>query len=80
MNTDHIADINIAQIKRVIMDDPIMNEFADNLDTRNALAESSDGFVWRLKDESNNQNSYNPCNDAQVIVNLSVLESFKQLE
>ncbi|WP_456243005.1 DUF3291 domain-containing protein [Spirosoma flavum] len=53
----HVAEINIAKMKGVTIDDPVINEFADNLDRVNALAENSAGFVWRLKDESNNATS-----------------------
>jgi Domain of unknown function (DUF3291) len=80
MKKYHIAGINIARMKEVSMDDPIMKEFVDNIDTINVLAETSDGFVWRLKDEDNNQTSFNPYNDEQVIINLSVWKSIVQIE
>ena len=76
----HIAQINVARMHGVNMDDPIMQEFKDNLDRVNALAESSDGFVWRLKDDSNNASSFDPYDDEQIIVNISVWEDLKTLE
>lgn len=80
MNKYQIAEINIARMKGVNINDPIMKEFYDNLDTVNAIAESSEGFIWRLKDESNNATSINPYNDEQVIINISVWESIETLE
>lgn len=80
MTQYQIAEINIARMKGVNIDDPIMKEFVDNLEKVNAVAESSEGFVWRLKDESNNATSINPYNDEQVIINISVWESIETLE
>ena len=67
-------------MKGVDINDPIMQEFVDNLDKVNAVAESSNGFVWRLKDENNNATSLNPYNDEQVIINISVWETIETLE
>ncbi|WP_020598811.1 DUF3291 domain-containing protein [Spirosoma panaciterrae] len=80
MMTYHLAEINIAKMKGVSIDDPVMAEFADNLDRVNALAENSAGFVWRLKDESNNATSISPFDDEQVIINLSVWENLESLK
>lgn len=76
----HVAQINIARMVGVNIDDPVMKEFVDNLDRVNELAENSDGFVWRLKDDSNNASDFNPYNDEQVIINVSVWESIESLE
>ena len=75
-----LAQINIAQMIGVNIDDPIMNEFVDNLDKVNELAEDSPGFIWRLKDESNNASNFNPFNDEQIIINISVWETIESLE
>ena len=64
----------------VNLEDPIMKEFVDNLDRVNSLAENSPGFVWRLKDESNNASSFDPFDDEQVIINISVWEDIASLE
>jgi hypothetical protein len=78
---DHqIAEINIARMKGVNIEDPIMLEFVENLDKVNAIAESSEGFVWRLKDDTNNATAFNPFQDEQVIINISVWESIETLE
>ncbi|WP_291870653.1 DUF3291 domain-containing protein [Maribacter sp.] len=74
-----LAEINIARIKGVTIDDPIMKEFVDNLDAINTLAENSNGFIWRLKDDSNNATNLNLYNDVQVIINISVWEDVEAL-
>ena len=57
-----------------------MKEFADNLDKINALAESYDGFIWRLKDENNNATAFNPYEDERIAVNMSVWRNIESLE
>ena len=79
MNDYQIAEINIARMNGVNINDPIMKEFVDNLDAVNEVAENSAGFVWRLKDGDNATN-LNPYNDEQIIVNVSVWESIEALE
>jgi len=80
MSEYQLAEINIAKMKGVNIDDPIMKEFVDNLDKVNEIAENSDGFVWRLKDDNNNATNLNPYNDEQIIVNYSIWESIETLE
>lgn len=80
MSTYQLAEINIARMKGVNINDPIMKEFVENLDKVNAIAESSEGFVWRLKDDNNTATALNPYHDEQVIINVSVWESIETLE
>jgi len=75
-----LAQINIAKMKGLTIDDPVMKEFKDNLEHINILAESSEGFIWRLKDDTNNATSFNPYNDTQVIINISVWNNVKALK
>ncbi len=76
-----LAQINVARMVGVNIEDPIMKEFVDNLDKVNQLAENSKGFVWRLKDDnSDSATSFNPFNDEQVIVNVSVWDDIETLE
>jgi len=70
----HLAQINIAKMLAPI-DSPVMAEFVANLDSINALAEGSPGFVWRLKDEANNATSIKVYDDDFIIVNMSVWEN-----
>jgi hypothetical protein len=67
----HLAQINIARMLDPI-DSPVMADFVANLDSINALAESSDGFMWRLKDDGNNATSIKIFDDDFLIVNMSV--------
>lgn len=76
--TYHLAQVNIAR-SIAPLQDPLMKDFVDNLDRINSLAESSPGFVWRLKDEDDNALSLRVFNDDRIIINLSVWESKKAL-
>lgn len=75
----HLAQLNVGRF-RFPTDDPRMAGFMDNLDRVNAIAERSEGFVWRLKDESNNATAIRPASDPNTAVNLSVWESAEALE
>jgi hypothetical protein len=75
----HLAQLNIGRF-RYPTDDPRMSDFMNNLDLINALAERSQGFVWRLKDGGGNATSFRPFPDPQMAVNLSVWESVEALE
>jgi hypothetical protein len=77
--TSNIAQLNIGRF-RYATDDPRMATFMTNLDRINALAERSDGFVWRLKDDSNNATAIRPASDPTMAINLSVWESVEALE
>jgi hypothetical protein len=74
----HLAQINIARLVAPI-DDPRIADFVAQLDTINGLAESSPGFVWRLKSESGNSTDIAYNDDPFVIPNLSVWESLEAL-
>ncbi|MEO7213807.1 DUF3291 domain-containing protein [Mucilaginibacter sp.] len=69
-----LAQINIAKMLAPI-DSPVMAEFVANLDGINTLAEGSEGFVWRLKDEENNATAIRVFDDDFIIVNMSVWEN-----
>ena len=70
MSKYQLAQVNIATLKAPI-DSPELKDFVDNLDLVNGLAESSEGFVWRLTGEGNDATSLRPFG-ADVIVNMSV--------
>ena len=76
---NHIAQLNVGRFLYPT-GDPRMAEFMGNLDRINAIAERSEGFVWRLKDESNNATAIRPDDDPTMAVNLSVWESVEALE
>ena len=77
--TSPIAQLNIGRFRHPT-DDPRMAAFMTNLDRINALAERSEGFVWRLKDESNNATAIRAASDPTMAVNLTVWESVEALE
>src|SRR5262245_3504050 len=70
MSRYQLAQLNVAALKAPL-DSPELKDFVDNLDRINALAESSEGFEWRLKGEGNDATSLRPFGD-DVIVNMSV--------
>ena len=74
----HLAQVNIGRLLAPI-DDPLIAEFVAQLDAVNALADASPGFVWRLKDESGNATTIPAFDDPQMIINMSVWESFEAL-
>lgn len=75
----HLAQINIAKILAPL-DSPIMTGFVSNIDRINALAENTDGFVWRLKtDYGNNATSIKIYDDDFLIVNMSVWQNIESL-
>lgn len=65
-----LAQINIGELL-VPLDSPVLADFVKNLDRVNALAESSDGFVWRLVGDGNDATSLRPFGE-NIIVNMSV--------
>lgn len=74
-NKWHLAQLNIAKMIGKNINDPVMVEFVAQLDTINALAEQSKGFVWRLKSDEGNATSYNPFGDDRIIINYSIWEN-----
>lgn len=74
-----LAQLNIAQAK-YDLEAPEIKDFVDNIDQVNALAESSDGFIWRLKDESGDATQIQAFSDPRTIVNMSVWRSVEALK
>lgn len=75
----HLAELNIGRF-RYPTTDPRMAGFMDNLDRVNAIAERSDGFVWRLMDDSGNATDIRPFDDPDMAVNMSVWRDAESLE
>lgn len=74
-----LAQLNIAQAKYPL-DAPEIKEFIDNLDAINGIAEASDGFIWRLKDDSGDATNIKLFADPQMIINMSVWENIDALK
>ncbi|MDE1132657.1 MAG: DUF3291 domain-containing protein [Ascidiaceihabitans sp.] len=73
-----LAELNVGYAAYPL-DDPRMSGFMDNLDTINALAERSPGFVWRMKSDSGNATDISVPGDAEIISNMSVWEGVAPL-
>ncbi len=67
----HLAQINIARM-RAPLDDPSMAGFVAQLDTINALADRSPGFIWRLQTAAGDATSLRPYDDPLILVNMSL--------
>lgn len=78
-NKYHLAQVNIGRILAP-MDDPLMQDFANNLEPINALADSVPGFVWRLQTESGDATSIHAFEDTSLLVNMSVWQDVESLK
>jgi Domain of unknown function (DUF3291) len=77
----HLAQLNIARMKSDNIDDPIMATFVAQIAEINGRGEQSEGFVWRMKDEENdNATGIQAFPDPRLIINLTVWESLEALE
>jgi Domain of unknown function (DUF3291) len=76
---EHLAQLNIGRV-RYPVDDPRMADFMTNLALVNGIAERSEGFVWRLKDDSGNAMNIHAFDDPRMNLNMSVWESVETLE
>jgi hypothetical protein len=74
----HLAQFNVARL-RAPLTDPSMSEFVAGLDTINALADTSTGFVWRLTEGPNGDATTVRPLDPDVIVTMSVWDSVESL-
>ncbi len=74
----HLAQMNVGTALHDI-DDPRMAAFMNQLDSINALAEATPGFVWRLQSESGNATDIQVSEDPRFIVNMSVWTNLEAL-
>lgn len=77
MSIHHLAQVNIAK-RLAPLDDPIMQDFINNLDKINAIADLSAGFIWRLQDEDKVE-AVSVFQDDSLIINMSVWEDLDSL-
>lgn len=77
MNIFQLAQLNIARMLAPV-DSPQLVDFVANLDRINALADTADGFVWRLQDASGSATSFRPLGD-DMLVNLTVWNDIESL-
>lgn len=74
----HLAQVNIAKALAP-MTDPAMAGFVNRLDDLNALADETEGFVWRLQGEDGNNTALRVFEDPMLLINMSVWESVEAL-
>ena len=75
----HLAQLNIARML-FPLESPELADFVNNLDRINELADSSEGFVWRLMGDGNDATSLRPFDDEMIIVNMSVWQNLERLK
>ena len=71
MASYELAQINIGKMVAP-QGDPSVQEFFDRLDEINALAEQSDGFIWRPQSDAGNATDILPTVDPTLLINMSV--------
>ena len=74
----HLAQLNVGRLRAPI-DDPLIDDFRDNLAPVNTLAEVSPGYVWRLQDEAGDATGIKLLDDDLEIIDLTVWESIEAL-
>lgn len=75
----HLAHLNIARAK-YSLDAPQMKEFVEDLATLNVIAQTSEGFIWRLAGAANNIIEFQLPSDDNVIINFSLWSSLDSLK
>ncbi len=74
-----LAQINIGRLVAPVYDKKVA-EFIENLERVNAIAERSEGFLWRLQSDEGNATAFKIENDPRFVPNMSVwrdIESFQ---
>lgn len=79
MDAYQLAQINVGRLI-AHLDDPQIAGFVNELEPINALAERSDGFIWRLQSGSGNATDITYSDDPFMIVNMSVWASMEALQ
>jgi hypothetical protein len=74
----HLAQLNIGRLVAPV-DSPVVADFVALLDPVNAIADASEGFVWRLQTEEGNATALHIYDDETLFVNMSVWESKEAL-
>lgn len=75
----NIAQANIGRM-RAPLDDPLMEGFTSRLQTVNAMADRSPGFIWRLQTEEGDATAIKAFDDPAILFNMSVWESIESLK
>ncbi|HEX4204218.1 MAG TPA: DUF3291 domain-containing protein [Ktedonobacteraceae bacterium] len=75
----HLAQVNIARALAPL-DDPLLADFAAHLNQIYKLAESSPGFIWRLRAEDISPTSPDLPSDEHLFATISVWASLEALK
>ena len=75
----HLAQINIGRLLTPL-NDPMIAGFVGALDEINALADHSEGFVWRFQTEEGDATEVRLFDDELILVNFSVWKSVEALK
>ena len=78
MTEFHLAQVNVARLSAPL-DSPQLADFVANLGPINAVADVSEGFVWRLQTEAGDATALRFMDDDWLIVNMSVWKSLEAL-
>lgn len=77
MSQFHLAQVNIAK-RLAPMDDPIMLDFINKVESINEIADLAEGFVWRMKDEDKDLGAQ-IFQDDTLLINISVWKNLESL-
>lgn len=75
----HLAQSNVARM-RGQLEDPVMEGFVARLESLNALADASPGFVWRYQTDAGDATEVRVFDDELILFNMSVWQSVEALE
>jgi hypothetical protein len=79
MRQFQLAQVNIARMKEPL-ESPLLADFVSRLAEINALADGSEGFVWRLQTAEGDNTYLRPYDDDRILFNLSVWETVDALK
>lgn len=74
MSKYQLAQLNVAVMLAPI-DSPVMSDFVANVDRINALAATSDGYIWRFTDPNEKALAKNVFQEQYLLTNMSVWAS-----
>lgn len=75
----HLAQINVGRTVDAV-ESPALSGFKAGLAPVNAIAERSEGFVWRLQDDAGDATGIKTSDDPNMLLNMSVWETAEAFE
>ncbi|MCH0538209.1 DUF3291 domain-containing protein [Streptomyces sp. MUM 203J] len=74
-----LAQVNLARLRHSL-ESPELKPFVDGLDPVNAVADTADGFVWRLQTEGGDATALRVFGDPSMLINMSVWRDAESLK